>query len=72
MVGFRLANTLTENGKLLSIVERTKIKDCKYTEDDENWVDLDPNCIVSMNLWGLTTDIFDFLDREFKIFLNEK
>lgn len=84
MVGFRLANTLTENGhvsrgvcttengKLLSIVERTKIKDCKYTEDDENWVDLDPNCIVSMNMWGLTTDIFDFLDREFKIFLNEK
>lgn len=84
MVGFRLANTLTENGhvsrgvcttengKLLSIVERTKIKDCKYTEDDKNWVDLDPNCIVSMNMWGLTTDIFDFLDREFKIFLNEK
>lgn len=46
MVGFRLANTLTENGYvsrgvceiengcLKSVTERTKIVDCKYTEDD--------------------------------------
>ena len=28
--------------------------------------------VVSMNFWGLNPDIFDFLEREFKAFLNEK
>lgn len=84
MVGFRLANTLTENGYvsrgvceekdgfLSNITERTKIVDCKYTEDDVNWVDLSPDTIVSMNMWGFTTDIFEFLEREFLKFLDEK
>ncbi len=81
MVGFRLKNTLTENGHvsrgvctvedgfLTDVVERTKILDCKYTEDEETWVPLDPNCVVSMNMWGFTTDIFDYLKREFVKFL---
>lgn len=81
MVGFRLKNTLTENGHvsrgvctvedgfLTDVVERTKILDCKYTEDEETWVPLDPNCVVSMNMWGFTTDIFDYLEREFVKFL---
>lgn len=81
MVGFRLQNTLTENGHvsrgvctvedgfLTDIVERTKILDCKYTEDEKNWIPLDPNCIVSMNMWGFTTDIFDYLEKEFVEFL---
>ncbi len=84
MVGFRLANTLTENGYvsrgvceekdgfLSNITERTKIVDCKYTEDDVNWVELSPDTIVSMNMWGFTTDIFEFLEREFNKFLDEK
>ncbi len=84
MVGFRLANTLTENGSvsrgvceeengfLKNITERTKIVDCKYTEDDEIWVPLAPDTIVSMNMWGFTNDIFGYLEREFKKFLDEK
>ena len=84
MVGFRLANTLTENGHvsrgvceaengfLTNVVERTKIKDCKYTEDDINWTELSPDTLVSMNMWGFTTDIFSFLEREFLLFLKEK
>ena len=85
VVGYRLANTLTENGTvsrgvcvvedgfLKKIDERTKIKDCKYTEDDgETWVQMPEDTVVSMNFWGLTPDIFDFLEREFKAFLNEK
>ncbi len=84
MVGFRLANTLTENGYvsrgvceeengyLVNITERTKIVDCKYTEDDKTWVPLAPDTIVSMNMWGFTTDIFSYLEREFKKFLEEK
>ena len=85
VVGYRLANTLTENGPvsrgvcvvedgfLKGIDERTKIKDCKYTEDDgETWVEMPEDTVVSMNFWGLNPDIFDFLEREFKAFLNEK
>ncbi len=83
MVGFRLVNTLTENGHvsrgvcseengmLTSVKEYTKIKDCKYTEDDENWYPLAPDTVVSMNMWGLNPDVFDYLEREFKKFLDE-
>lgn len=83
MVGFRLANTLTENGHvsrgvcrtengwLTDIDEIAKIKDCKYTLDDENWIDLAPDTVVSMNMWGLTPDIFEYLDREFRSFLDK-
>ncbi len=82
MVGFRLNNTLTENGHvsrgvcevengyLSNIVERTKIlSDCKYTEDDVNWVQLPSYSIVSMNMWGFTPDYFDYLEQGFNEFL---
>ncbi len=84
MVGFRLQNTLTENGsvsrgvctvengELKGVTERTKIIDCKYTEDDENWISLDPDTIVSMNMWGFTPDIFDYISRDLTAFLKEK
>ena len=85
MVGFRLVNTLTENGYvsrgvcetengiLKSVTERTKISDCKYTEDDgETWTELSPDTVVSMNLWGFRPDIFDYIDCGFKKFLDEK
>ena len=84
MVGFRLVNTLTENGsvsrgvctiennKLLGVVERTKIIDCKYTEDGENWIELPADTVVSMNMWGFSTDIFSYIDRDLKEFLGEK
>ncbi len=85
MVGYRLANTLTENGhvsrgvcevadgKLTSVTERTKIADCKYTEDDgETWHELAPDTLVSMNFWGLRPDVFAHLEEFFKKFLDEK
>ncbi len=84
MVGFRLQNTLTENGTvsrgicevkngvLKSVTERTKILDCKYTEDDKNWVELPPDCIVSMNMWGFTPDIFSYIENDLKEFFAEK
>lgn len=84
MVGFRLANTLTENGTvsrgvctikdgvLESIVERTKIADCKYTEDGENWIALPSDTVVSMNMWGFQPDIFKYLGRDLYDFLKEK
>ena len=84
MVGFRLKNTLTENGTvsrgvctvddgyLSSVVERTKIKDCKYTEDDGNtWTDLSPEQLVSMNLWGFKPDVFGYIEDCLIKFLKE-
>ena len=84
MVGFRLVNTLTENGyvsrgvceikdnKLSSVTERTKIVDCKYTEDDgESWTPMSPDTVVSMNLWGFMPDIFGYIEDGFKEFLTQ-
>lgn len=84
MVGFRLQNTLTENGTvsrgicevenghLKSVTERTKILDCKYTEDDENWVELPSDSIVSMNMWGFTPEVFRLIENDLKEFFAEK
>lgn len=81
MVGFKLKNTLTENGTvsrgicdvknglLDSVVERTKILGCKYTEDDVNWTELPCDCIVSMNMWGFTPDVFEYIENDLIDFL---
>lgn len=85
MAGFRLKNTLTENGTvargvcvtkdgyLESVTERTKInKDCQFTEDDgATWTDLSPDTLVSMNLWGFRPDLFTYLEKGFTEFLKE-
>ena len=85
MAGFRLKNTLTENGTvsrgvcevedgcLVSVVERTKIKDCKFTEDDgATWTQLSPETLVSMNLWGFKPDVFGYIEEGFRNFLKER
>ncbi len=84
MVGFRLKNTLTENGyvsrgvcsvengMLTNVTERTKIIDCKYTEDDgQTWTSLLPDAVVSMNLWGFKPDVFEYIEDGFIKFLSE-
>ena len=85
MVGFRLANTLTENGSvargvcsvedgfLTDIDERTKIySDCTYETESGELVKMEPDTVVSMNMWGFTTDLFKYLEREFVEFLKVK
>lgn len=90
MVGFRVGNTMTENGSvsrgvcttgadgnLTGVVERTSIsydKDGRIVFTDENGQEqtLELNTPVSMNLWGFTPDYFDYSEREFKKFLDEK
>ena len=84
MVGFKLANTLTdngtvsrgvcesENGYLVNVTEVAKIKDCRSYDDNGNQVGaFSPEALVSMNMWGLTPDIFDYLEEDFKKFLDE-
>ena len=85
MVGFRLANTVTENGTvsrgvctvdngyLHDVTEHTKIdSQCRYIDDEGNVSQLSPDTVVSMNMWGFTPDIFKYLRSDFVEFLNEK
>jgi len=85
MVGYRLHNTLTENGtvsrgvckvsedgKLIDVVERTKIYkdgDKAFFEEDGASTELDMDTVVSMNCWGFTPDVFDGVIAGFKEFL---
>ena len=50
-----------ENGILTQITETTDIsRDSGFADDT----------IVSMNMWGLDTGIFDYLEKEFHTFLD--
>ena len=81
MVGFRLANTVTEKGYvsrgvctvedgfLLDVNEHTKIdSDCRFVKEDGSLGQLSPDTVVSMNMWGFTPDIFGYLEHDFKEF----
>lgn len=87
MVGYRIKNTVTEqgtvsrgvcesdeNGMLTEIVERTKIgiKDdtIYFTEDGVDTV-LDPETLVSMNLWGFTPSYIKECKARFAKFLDD-
>ena len=86
MVGYRIKNTVTEqgtvsrgvctveDGMLAEVVERTKIGirggDIYYTEDGVDY-DLDPETLVSMNLWGFTPSYLEECAKRFPAFLDE-
>lgn len=87
LVGYMLKNTLTEHGsvsrgvcevndgKLSSIVERTKIYSSSkgaYYEACNERVYLPENTVVSMNSWGFMPDIFERIMTYFKIFLKDR
>ena len=86
MVGFRVGNTLSENGtvargicskdedeNLTTVVERTEIMRVNgpicYKDEQGEWVAVDDNTPVSMNMWGFTPDYFDYREAYFKEFL---
>ena len=62
-----------ENGFLKHIVERTKIvkkgEGAAYTEDEETYVDLPMDSLVSMNLWGFRKEALDGFEAKFRHFL---
>ena len=87
MVGYRIKNTVTEqgtvsrgvcasndDGMLTEIVERTKIGirdgEIYFTEDGVD-TPLDPDTLVSMNLWGLTPSYLEECKKRFPLFLDE-
>ena len=87
MVGYQIKNTVTvegtvsrgvcksnEEGMLTEIVERTKIatdgERIYYTENGAD-CDLNPDTLVSMNLWGFTPSYIEECRRRFPKFLDK-
>lgn len=67
----------TKDGLLTSVVEGKDIAyndkhEIVYKDADDNEVVLDEKVPVSMNMWGFTPDYFEFGEREFRKFLDEK
>ncbi len=62
-----------EKGYLTSIVERLKIEKydggIHFTEDGETWEELEPQSLVSMNLFGFTPSFLKELEIRFPRFL---
>ena len=86
MAGFRLGNTLSDNGGVtrgicqisdghLSGVTETKnifkTADGAEIRDGEKSVPVDTGCLVSMNMWGLTPDFVEVLRTGFVDFLKD-
>ena len=85
MVGFRVGNTLSENGSvsrgicstdanenLTTVVERTEIERHNgevQYKDGDKWVTVADTTPVSMNVWGFTPDYFEYSDKFFTEFL---
>ncbi|MPN24261.1 hypothetical protein SDC9_171656 [bioreactor metagenome] len=85
MVGYVVSNTLTdygtvmrgvcdvENGYLNKLIERKSIKKEQgmpyYSEDGHNWIAIPQDNLVSMNFWGFTPKIMDYLMPIFSDFL---
>ncbi len=85
MVGYRLRNTVSENGhvtrgvcqvdprgKLIGITEtyRIVLSPDGTIRDTEKNVSLDPDALVSMNFWGFTPWIFTAGEEQLGSFLN--
>ena len=65
-----------ENGYLTDIHERTRIEvqgdAIRFTEDGENWTELAPDTVVSMNTWGFTPGFLKELKTKFATFIAEE
>lgn len=60
---------------LTTVVERTHIERIdgvvKYKDENEEFVSINDNTPVSMNMWGFTPDYFDYSEKFFIEFLKE-
>ncbi len=67
--------TADGQGYLTEVVERLRIEKYQggihFTLDGENWTDLAPDTIVSMNMWGFTPGFLDALEARFPAFLEK-
>ncbi len=86
LVGFRLKNTLSDNGTVTRGIcfdensYLTKLHETKQIKRCEDGIirgtyggeelEIDENANVSMNMWGFTKECFDILSEQFVEFLN--
>lgn len=87
MVGYELSKTVTENGSvargvcetdsdgfLTEVIERTRIEKYEggiHFEDGDKWVDVAPETIVSMNLWGFMPSFLVEINNRFSAYLEQ-
>lgn len=86
MPGYTLSNTLSENGhvargvcatengcitKIDEIKKIMRIDGVVKYEINGEWREIDENSPVSMNFWGFTPDIFDYVEVGFTNFLKD-
>lgn len=74
MAGFKLGNTLSENGTVsrgICTVKDGCLSDVEEMTDISKDSGIDSDTIVSMNMWGLDIDFFPYLEKEFKAFLDK-
>jgi dTDP-glucose pyrophosphorylase len=87
MVGYKLINTLSENGtvsrgvceaengylkKVTEITAIEKFENAARYKTNGEWRALAPDAPVSINLWGFTPDIFGELENGFREFLKTR
>ena len=74
MAGYRLSNTLSENGSvsrgICTVRDGYLLKGEERTEITPD-TDLSPDTVVSMNMWGLDTGIFGYIEKKLELFLKE-
>ena len=62
------------DGFLQDIRERLKVKKLNggaaYSENGKDWIEIDPESVVSTNIWGFTPDLFAKLEAGFTAFLD--
>ena len=83
MTAYELSNTLSpngtvsrgvcsvENGYLTDVTEVTKINSDMTCVIDGKDITLDAKTPVSMNLWGLTPDVFAQIEEDYQTFIKE-
>ncbi len=75
MAGYRLGNTLSEKGGvnrgICTVDTAGNLTDIVETMGITRESGFPLDTIVSMNMWGLTTDILDLLDEDFARFMRE-
>lgn len=72
MAGYRLKNTLSDNGTVTRGICESKdgyLKEVIETREIGKDTKIPLNSIVSMNMWGLRCSIFDELEKRFEEFL---
>ena len=64
-----------DNHHLTDVVERTEIMRVNgpicYKDEKGEWIPLEENVPVSMNMWGFTPDYFEYSQEYFKEFLSD-